>query len=124
MKPVNTKKDENSFLIQTLIFIAPALISTLLFNIEEKIPLIQEFTAYRCGISGIALLVSFSRSMSISENMAAILVFFIYFLIFLFFYATLFNNKRKTTLVFTCINIMLAVWGILSGAFVMFASTF
>ena len=128
MKPVNTK-DENYFLIQTLIFIAPALISTLLFNIEENFPPIQEFTAYRCGISGIVLLVTFSSYMSISEDLAAILVFFIYCLIFLVFYVLFFysissNNKKKTKLIFTWINTTLAVWGILSGAFAMFASGF
>ena len=123
MKRTNTR-DKNSFLIQTFIFIAPALISTLLFNIEEDFTLIQEFTAYRCGISGILLLVTFSESMSISENIAAILVFLFYFFIFLFLYVTLFNNKRKTKLIFTCTNIAIAVWGILSGAWSMFVSRF
>ena len=137
MKQVNAK-DKNSFLIQTSIFIVPALISTLLFNIDDGFNLIQVFTIYRCGISGIFLIAFICIFMfnngiitginenvtTVHTNIASILVFLIYFFIFRSLYKTRYNNTEKTKLIFTVKNITIAIWGIFTGAYMMFLSRF
>ena len=113
----------SSLLTQTLIFFVPALITTLLFQINPDVTSpIEEFLFYRCGLLGIIMVVWLSRSFSISESLASVITVLLYSAIFLLLYLSLFRNSKKQMRIFCYVNIAVSVWGILTGSFYLFAA--
>ena len=115
--------NKSSFLTQAAIFLLPALIATILFQVNPNVTApIEEFMCYRCGLLGILWVVYLSRSLLISESQASLITVLLYFAIFLSLYLSLFRNSKRQRQIFHYVNIALSTWGVIAGSFYLFAA--
>ena len=104
-------------LLQIFIFLLPAVLATCLWQVNEYIqsPL-EEFVCYRCGLSGIFLMVVLD---TVFDNMsiAASVTITLYLLVLLKLSYIFYRSTSKGLVRFCIWNALVGVWGILSGGF-------
>ena len=93
--------------------------TAILLNSNNYLNLFEEFVGYSCGITG--LFVTYAiRNFSIAGTAYLVFKYFIIYAIFSYFEKS--GTKKKKIIIASIVNLVLAIWAALFGAFWMFAS--
>ena len=108
--------------IQILIYLLPAALATLLFQINPYFEsAFEEFVWYRIGLSGLVATNSLKVFIA-SEGLRYSIILAIWFFIWIAALTAAYNGTRKRTIIVSSINLLVALFSLFIGSLLLFGA--